>query len=153
MKTHDLSATVARVCSVLVTGVFTAFAQTPPVYYTTAPSTGYSRGLGWYLSGDLGPSFMQTFQSSRFGYPINFSPDAGLRFSLEPGCDFFATSRLSLGGEFETGAVYNRVSVWPAGAPLPFRGESYQVPVLGDLVLNAPTFLMADLTCWGFQTT
>jgi opacity protein-like surface antigen len=99
--------------------------------------------LGFYFNGDLGPSFMPDFQSSRFGFPGSFSTRAGVRFDVEPGFNFLATDTLTLGGEFETGVVYNRLrSVTAAGSATPYWGDwgdwgdYYQVPLLGNLVLK-----------------
>ena len=109
----------------------------PPLAAHSPYATDSSRDLGFYLNGDLGSSFMPDFQSSRFGFPGNFRTDVGMRFSAQPGYNFLAARRLTLGGEFETGVIYNRIShVYDAGSPTPWRGEYYQVPLLGNLVLK-----------------
>jgi opacity protein-like surface antigen len=102
---------------------------------TDAADTG--RDLGFYVGGGLGASFMPGFQSSRLGFPGSFSMRPGIRFSAEPGYNFMATDRLALGGEFETGVIYNEISsVSGSGSPGPLRGRYYQVPLLGNLVLT-----------------
>jgi hypothetical protein len=93
--------------------------------------------LGFYFNGDLGPSFMPDFQSSRFGFPGSFSTRSGARLDAEPGFNFLAAGPLTLGGEFETGVIYNRLhSITEAGAATWYRGDYYQVPLLGNLVLK-----------------
>jgi opacity protein-like surface antigen len=119
-------------------GLATASAQ---VYVapTTVPVYGAdsSKDLGFYFDGDLGPSFMPDFQSSRFGFPGSFSARPGVRLGVEPGFNFLAGDRLTLGGEFETGVIYNYLySIKEAGSPTSLRGDFYQVPILGNLVLK-----------------
>jgi len=109
-----------------------ASAYVPPPY---AADSG--KDLGFYVNGDVGPSFMPDFQSSRFGFPGNFRMDTGVRSSAELGYNFLATRRLTLGDEFESGAIYNHIShVWDAGSPISLRGDYYQVPLLDNLVLK-----------------
>jgi opacity protein-like surface antigen len=108
-----------------------------PAYYSPLAYSHPVNGLGFYVSGDLGISVLQDFNSSRFGFPGRFSADSGVRFGIEPGFDFLSTSRLTLGAEFETGVIYNYLSsINEAGAPTGLRGDYYQVPLLGNLVLK-----------------
>jgi hypothetical protein len=123
-------------CAFFALGLASASAQAyvappyvPPIYVPE-----YDRGLGFYFNGDLGPSFMPNFQSSRFGFPGTFSPRPGVRLGAEPGFNFMATDGLTLGAEFETGVIYNYLhNVWGPGLSQPIRGDYYQVPLLGNL--------------------
>jgi opacity protein-like surface antigen len=129
-------------CTVLALGLTTASAQlaVAPPYVAPAYTADSSEDLGFCLSGDLGPSFIQNFQSSRFGFPARISARPGARFGVEPGYNFLATDALTIGGEFETGVIYNSLhSVSKPGAPWPLRGDYYQVPLLGSLVLKVHT--------------
>jgi opacity protein-like surface antigen len=136
--------------AVLTIAATTAFAQPQPPPYSAPPPPSYSPGYnapgyngannydaGFYLGGDVGLSFMQDFNSSRFGFPGEFKADPGVRFGIEPGFNFLATQQFTLGAEFETGLIYNYVySVKNAGFDTGMRGDSYQVPVLGNLLLK-----------------
>jgi hypothetical protein len=139
---------MTRLASVVKTGaasgiaIFAASAlqaqvAVAPLYAATPYAADSSKDLGFYFNSGLGPSFMPDFQSSRFGFPVNFHMDTGVRLSLTPGYNFLATSRLTLGGEFETGVIYNRVSqVLEANSPISLQGDYYQVPMLANLVLK-----------------
>lgn len=108
-----------------------------PVFVSPFAYSHSVNGIGFYMAGDLGISVLQNFDSSRFGFPGSFSADPGVRFSLEPGFDFLSTRELTLGGEFETGAIYNRLSsINEPGGATGLRGDYYQVPLLGNLVLK-----------------
>jgi opacity protein-like surface antigen len=126
-------------CAFLTLGVASASAQVyaPPTYVAPIYVAEYSPDVGFYLNGNLGPSFMPDFQSSRFGFPGSFSTRPGVRFGAEPGFNFLSGNGLTLGAEFETGVIYNYLhSVQDAGAPTPLRGDYYQVPLLGNLELK-----------------
>jgi opacity protein-like surface antigen len=126
-------------CAFLSLGLGAASAQVyvSPTYVAPAYGADSSQDLGFYITSELGPSFMPDFQSSRFGFPGQFSARPGVRFGAEPGFNFLATGKLTLGAEFETGVIYNYLnSVRNAGAPTPLRGDYYQVPLLGSLVLK-----------------
>jgi opacity protein-like surface antigen len=98
------------------------------------------RDPGFYLNGEAGPSFMPNFQSSRFGFQGNFQMDTGTRVSAEPGYNFLATERLTLGGEAEISGIYNRFShVQESGVQLSRRGDFYQMPLLANMVLKFHT--------------
>jgi opacity protein-like surface antigen len=128
---------LATGCGIVALGLAGASAQVyvAPVY---AVSSGGSPGF--YLNSDAGPAFTQNFQSSRFGFPGSFSANPGVRFGIEPGYNFLVTDALTLGGEFETGLIYNRLSSGEnAGFQTPSRGDLYQVPVLANLVLKIST--------------
>ncbi|SPE57124.1 exported hypothetical protein [Verrucomicrobia bacterium] len=126
----------------LIAAAATAYSQSVAggVYPTPAygwPNYHSVNGLGFYLAGDAGISVLPDFNSSRFGGPARFSADPGARFSLEPGYDFLSTRQLTLGAEFETGAIYNRLnSINVGGTSTDMRGDYYQVPFLGNLVLK-----------------
>jgi len=120
-------------CAVLVLGLASASAQ---VYYAPSYGAGSGNDVGFYFDGDLGPSFMPNFQSSRFGFPGSFSARPGMRLGLEPGFNFLSTDTLTLGGEFETGVIYNHLDSVQAPGSSPLRGDYYQVPILGNLVLK-----------------
>jgi hypothetical protein len=123
-------------CAVLFLGVAAASAQ---VYVapSTPPDADSNRDLGFYLNGDLGPSFIPDFQSSRLGFPADFSLHPGARFSVEPGFNFLSTLRLTLGAEAEVGVIYNRFSsVTALSSGATYRGDFYEVPFLGNLVLK-----------------
>jgi opacity protein-like surface antigen len=139
----DLTTAAYRVwgagCAVLWLGLAAASAQVyaAPPYAAPAYVVDSIQDAGFYLSADLGPSFMPDFQSSRFGFPGSFSARSGVRFSAEPGYNFLANERLTLGGEFETGVIYNDLSsVRGAGSPMLLRGDYYQMPLLVNLVLK-----------------
>jgi opacity protein-like surface antigen len=123
----------------LVSAAATAHAQ-PQVAPPPGPVAVNNSGddLGFFLNSDFGASFMPDFQSSRLGFPGNFSMRPGLRFDAGPGYNFFSTDKLTLGAAFETGILYNRLhSVTDElGAPTTFRGDFYQVPLLADLELK-----------------
>ena len=145
------------VCAVLFLGVAKMSAQVyappppppyggPPPYGAPPPyggPPGYYAGPayvadapGFYLNLDAGPSFMQDFHSTRFGFPGSFSARPGARFSVEPGYNFIADRQLTLGAEFETGFIYNYLnSVRQTGSPTT-RGDYYQTPILANLVLK-----------------
>jgi opacity protein-like surface antigen len=127
-------------CAVLILGPTSASAQPygVPIYYPPPPPPPPLLGTtGFYLGSDLGPSFMPDFQSPRFGVPASFSANSGVRFDVAAGYNFVRTDRLTLGGEFETGVIYNYLNtVWLAGSPTPLRGDYYQVPLLANLVLR-----------------
>jgi opacity protein-like surface antigen len=127
--------------ALLAAGAMTASAQTPavPVYAPPTPVYYSSSGhdLGFQFGGDLGVSVLPDFNSSRLGFPGRFSAQPGLSLGLEPGYNFLSTSRLTLGGFFETGVLYNHLnSIRNAGAWTPLRGDYYQVPLLGELELK-----------------
>jgi len=135
-------------CVIVAAGSVAAWAQAaPPTAYglsdyaapkgTASGSLDSGRDLGFYINGDACAALMPNFQSSRFGFPGNFRTDTGVRFGVEPGCNFLATDRLTLGGEFETGLIYNRLSsVRAQGSQRTLKGDYYQVPLLGNLVLT-----------------
>jgi opacity protein-like surface antigen len=128
------------VCALLTLAPMIAFAQAPPVYEMPFPAPLEAYGLGWYLGGDLGPSFLQNFQSSRFGFPGGFTARTGFRFDLEPGYNFLTAPALTLGGEFETGILYNYLSsVTENGFSGSLHGDYYQVPILANLVVHFHT--------------
>jgi opacity protein-like surface antigen len=128
-------ATGAALCLGLTTG--SAQLVAPQTYVMPAYSSSWGRDLGFYFSSSAGPSFMPKFQTSRFGYEGNFSMQTGGRFDAEPGFNFLSTDVLTLGGEFETGVIYNRIcSVNQADSPASFSGDYYQVPLLVNLVLK-----------------
>jgi opacity protein-like surface antigen len=134
MKHRRIPAPGLAACAVLFAGLTVASAQVnvPPPHVADA-----GKDIGFYVNGDVGPSFMPDFQSSRFGFPGNFRMDTGVRSDGEVGYNFLATRKLTLGGEFETGAIYNRIShVWDAGSARSLRGDYYQVPLLNNLVLT-----------------
>lgn len=117
--------------------VYAATSPVAPPYVAPHYDADFSKDTGFYASGEVGPSFMPDFQSSRFGFPGSFRMDTGLRASAELGYNFLATSRFTLGGEFESGLIYNRIShVRDAGSPLSLRGDYYQAPLLNNLVLR-----------------
>jgi opacity protein-like surface antigen len=121
-------------CAFLASGLASASAQG---YYAPSVDPSSGRDLGFYFDADVGPSFMPDFQSSRFGFPGSFSARPGVRLGVEPGFNFMATDRLSLGAEFETGFIYNYLySVKSGGSYTGLRGDYYQVPILGNLVLK-----------------
>ncbi|HEV7924793.1 MAG TPA: outer membrane beta-barrel protein [Verrucomicrobiae bacterium] len=123
----------------LCLGLSAASAQVtvPPIYAMPAYSSSAGNDLGFYLNADFGPSFMPNFQSSRFGYEGNFNMRPGVRADVEPGFNFLSTGALTLGGEFETGGIYNRIhSLTQAGSVVSYGGDYYQVPLLGNLVLK-----------------
>ena len=128
---------VGALGALVVAGSASARAQVAPTY--VAPTYYYapSGELGFHLGGDLGASIMQDFNSSRFGFPGHFSTQPGVRLSVAPGYDFLTTDKLTLGAGFETGMIYNYIHrVQDAGAWTPYRGDYYQVPLLGELVLK-----------------
>jgi opacity protein-like surface antigen len=107
------------------------------IYYSPGMGEDSNKDLGFYIGGDVGPSFVQDFQSSRFGFPGSFSARPGIRLDAEPGYNFLATDKLTLGAEFEAGLIYNYLrSVRQGGNPTSLRGDYYQVPLLGNLVLK-----------------
>jgi opacity protein-like surface antigen len=123
-------------------GLAGASAQTyvEPAYGPPPADYGPGNDYGFYLNGDVGPSFIPDFQSSRFGFPGSFSARPGVRAGLEPGFNFVSTDSLALGAEFESGIIYNYLyRIDNAGAPTSLRGDYYQVPVLGNLVLRLHT--------------
>jgi hypothetical protein len=134
-------------CAILSVGLVAASAQVyaAPTYVAPAYGADSSQDLGFYITSDFGPSFMPDFQSSRFGFPGSFSARPGVRFGAAPGFNFLATGKLTLGAEFETGVIYNYLNSvtattppmgFGAGATAPMRGDYYQVPLLGNLVLK-----------------
>jgi hypothetical protein len=139
MKHRHIPALGLAGCAVLFAGLTVASAQVyvAPAYVSPPYVADSGKDLGFYFNSGLGPSFMPDFQSSRFGFPVNLHMDTGVRLSLAPGYNFLATSRLTLGGEFETGVIYNRVSqVLDANSPISLQGDYYQVPMLANLVLK-----------------
>jgi hypothetical protein len=107
-----------------------------PVYYPTYYNDS-SSDLGWHFGADLGPSILQDFNSSRFGFPGHFSARVGERFSVSPEFDFFTTSQVTLGANFETGEIYNDINrVQEDGQSTSLRIHYYQVPVLAGLTLK-----------------
>ncbi len=142
-KHGAVRALAAAICAALGLGPTAASAQvySPPPTYVVPAYVPYSgNDLGFYFNGDTGPSFMPDFQSSRFGFPASFSARPGVRFDGEPGFNFLAAGPLTLGAEFETGVIYNRLhSVTEAGSQISNRGDFYQVPLLGSLVLRIHT--------------
>jgi|ERR1700722_362011 len=136
--THARVSAIA-ISTALCLGLTAASAQVSvaPTYTMPAYASNSGNDLGFYLNADLGPSLMPDFQSSRFGSEGNFSMRPGLRGDVEPGFNFLSTGALTLGGEFETGVIYNRIhSLTEAGSVVAYRGDYYQVPVLGNLVLK-----------------
>jgi opacity protein-like surface antigen len=112
-------------------------ANVAPPYVPPAYVNDYDKDLGFYVGGNVGPSFMPNFQSHRFGFPGDFHMDAGVRSGAEVGYNFLATRAITLGGEFETGAIYNKISrAYDQGMTITRRGDFYQVPMLGNLVLK-----------------
>lgn len=140
MKHQNILTWFTATGTFLSLGLATASAQTssPPAY--AAPiyyGHDYSKDFGFYLTSEIGPSFMPKFQSDRFGFPGTFSPRPGIRLGVEPGFNFLASDGITLGAEFETGVIYNYLhSIEDAGAPTPMRGDYYQVPLLGNVVLK-----------------
>ncbi len=66
--------------------------------------------------------------------------DTGTRVSAEPGYNFLATEKLTLGAEAEISGIYNRIShVQESGMQLSRRGDFYQMPLLGNLVFKLHT--------------
>jgi opacity protein-like surface antigen len=126
-----------------------ASAQPPPyqgAYSTPGYQNDYVAGdIGFCFSANLGLSLMPDFDSSRYGVPGHFSPDAGVRFTVAPGFNFIRSDPFDFGAEFETGVIYNHLrSVTLAGNPMNYHGDFYQVPLLVNLVFKAhPT---RDLT-------
>jgi opacity protein-like surface antigen len=111
-----------------------------PTYIVPAYVPNSGNDLGFYFDGELGPAFMPDFQSSRFGSAASFSPRPGVRLDAEPGFNFLAAGPVTLGGEFGTGVIYNRLcTVTEAGSAASYRGDYYQVPLLGNLVLRMHT--------------
>jgi hypothetical protein len=107
-----------------------------PVHYPTYYGDS-SSDLGWHFGMDLGPSILQDFNSSKFGFPGHFSARVGERFSVSPEFDFFTSSQITLGANFETGEIYNDINnVQEAGEGTPFHIRYWQVPVLGGLTLK-----------------
>ncbi len=135
MKKHtSLRLLAATAGAVLALGLATASAQ---AYYTPVYPPPPSNDVGFYLGGDLGPAFMQDIDTSRFGFPGTFVTRPGVRFGIEPGFNFIADNHLTLGAEFETGLIYNYIyRVRNAGADTGMHGDSYQAPVLGNLILK-----------------
>jgi opacity protein-like surface antigen len=126
-------------CAIFSLGLAVSSAQNSVAtsYVAPRPVADSGTDLGYYLNGDLGLSIIPDFQSSRFGFPGNFHMDEGIRFGLEPGYNFLTLGDFTFGGEFETGVAYNRIaSVWAAGLPTSSRGDFYQVPLLGNLVVS-----------------
>lgn len=133
---HPARVLAAATCAVLSLGLGSASAQMYVGPGSGPPHDPY-REIGFYFNGDIGPSFMPEFHSTRFGFPGRFELDPGVRFSAEPGFNFLATDSITLGAQFETGVIYNYISsVKNAGMNTNLRGDYYQVPVLGDLVLQ-----------------
>ena len=114
------------------------YVQPAPIYAYPAPAyvVGPRDDLGFYFTGDIGPSFVPDFNSSRFGFPASFSPDTGVRISADLGYNFLASGGLTLGGEFETGLIYNELSSVNGGGSSYSHGDYYQVPLLANLVLK-----------------
>lgn len=121
------------------------YVQPAPVYVYPAPAYAYPAPayvvapgdeVGFYFAGDIGPSFVPDFNSSRFGFPASFSPDVGVRISGELGYNFLASGGLTLGGEFETGLIYNELGSVSGGGLYYYHGDYYQVPLLANLVLK-----------------
>ncbi len=130
------------ICAAFCLGLTTASAQVSvaPTYVVPAYVPYSGNDLGFYFNGDVGASFMPDFQSTRFGFPGSFSARPGTRVDAEPGFNFLAAGPLTFGGEFETGVIYNRLhSVTEAGSATSYRGEYYQVPLLGNLILRIHT--------------
>jgi opacity protein-like surface antigen len=137
IKHQQICRLAVAAIAVLSLGLAEAPAQ---VYVAPVRQADSSKDTGLYLNGDLGTSLMPNFKSPRFGFPGNFSADTGVRFGVEPGYNFLSTSALTLGGEFETGVIYNRLSsITEAGSPISLHGSYYQVPLLGNLVLKLHT--------------
>jgi len=131
---QQLLAWAAVACAALGFGL-AASAQTNTLT-TLAPDS--NKDLGLYLSGDAGSSFLPDTDTSRFGFPGKLSARRGLRTDIAPGYNFLATDKFTLGGELETGLIYNHLSsVSKAGSSVTFRGDYYQVPMLGNLVFKA----------------
>jgi hypothetical protein len=133
-------------CALFSLGLAVSSAQNSGATAYVAPRVAADSGtdLGYYLKGDLGLSIIPDFQSSRFGFPGNFHLNEGVRFGLEPGYNFLTAGKFTFGGEFETGVTYNRISgVYWNGFPTSSRGDFYQVPLLGNLVVtyHASTFV------------
>jgi len=138
--THTRVSAIA-VGAALCLGLAAASAQqvtVAPTYTMPAYDSGRGDDLGFYLGADVGPSFMPDFQSSRAGgFVGNFSMRPGIRADVEPGFNFLSTGPLTLGAEFETGLIYNRIhSLTEPGDVVLYRGEYYQVPLLGNLVFK-----------------
>jgi opacity protein-like surface antigen len=149
MKHHQIRIVSSAACAALFIGMAVASAQVyvppaslpPPSVPPPRPPPDYvadfDKEVGFYFNGNLGPSFIPNFKSSRLGFEGDFHMDPGVRFAAEPGYNFLSTRLLTLGGEFETGVIYNRIShvdnqelqIWR-------RGDYYQVPLLGNLEIK-----------------
>jgi hypothetical protein len=135
---HSIRTLTAATRAVLALGSVNASAQTaiaPPPPYIADPD----HDLGFYLNGDIGPSFMPNFQSARFGSPGTFSLRPGAGFGIEPGYDFLNVNPFALGVNFDTGVIYNQIRHLNMGGATFYHGDYYQVPILGGLELKIHT--------------
>jgi opacity protein-like surface antigen len=139
VKNHIILFQAMSACAFFSLALAGASAQVyaPPTYAAPVYAAQSDQDLGFYFNANLGPSFTPNFESSRFGYPAAFSARPGFRLGAEPGFNFMSADHLTLGGEFETGVIYNDLnSITPAGSTASMRGQLYQVPILGNLVLT-----------------
>jgi opacity protein-like surface antigen len=90
---------------------------------------------GLYMNTDAGVNLMDDLVVPGVG---KISLDPGLRWDISMGYAFKIADKLTLGPELETGILYNSMDqATPLGGPShPASGDYYQVPVLGNVVLN-----------------
>lgn len=89
----------------------------------------------FYIEGDVGGTLMQHMDLRNLGTKADFDP--GVRGSILFGYNIIPP----LGFEFETGAIWNRISGNGAqiiGGSFADHGDLYQVPFLGNIVFKAP---------------
>jgi opacity protein-like surface antigen len=127
-------ALVAFGASSASTQVAQAYVPPPPQAYSYYEP---SHDSGFHLEANMGPSIMQDFNATRLGFQGRFSTDPGVRADIAPGYDFFTKGKLTLGADFETGFIYNRIDkVKVDGVKTWTRGDYYQLPFLGGLELK-----------------
>jgi opacity protein-like surface antigen len=94
---------------------------------------------GFYMSSDAGLNLMTGIRGS-VGGGSNIRLDAGARWGLEAGYGIKLSDQLTLGVEAESGLIWNGLSsIQGGGMETEIGGNLYQVPVLGNLILNYHT--------------
>jgi opacity protein-like surface antigen len=91
---------------------------------------------GFYMSTDGGLNMVTGIRGTASG-GSNLRTDAGTRWGLEAGYGFKLADQLTLGVEVESGIIWNSFSSFTSGgSEIELGGNLYQVPVLGNVVLN-----------------
>lgn len=101
----------------------------------TAASAAGDVTQGFYISSDTGLNLMSGVHDSAGGVT---KLDPGVRWGLEAGYGIKLADQLTLGFEGESGFIWNQLSSYstPFSGEQEFGGNNYQVPILGNVVLN-----------------